>query len=463
MINAMVNAQLALEPQSPVRSKIKHWIGLDRAIAFTIMGRGWSAFAGLVTIFLIARFLSPDQQGYYYTFGSLVAVQIIFELGFSFVVQQMASHERAHLEILNTGEILGAEKHQARLASILQKTVRWYSVAALAFFAGLLPIGFFFFSTHKHSAAPVAWQFPWLLVAVVATLTFLIDPIFAFLEGCGHVALIAQTRFVQACLGSLLAWSALLLHRGLFSPALMILGQALVGVFRIWRNSHLLSGLWHYPAGSHKVAWFQEVWPFQWRIAVSWISGYFIFQLFNPILFAYRGAAEAGQMGMSLSIGSAVLNVGISWIATKSAPFGVLVARRQFAELDRIFFRSLTQSSVVTVMGCLATWLATVYLYNHGIALSHRILDPLSMGLLLLTVAVNQIVFAEAIYLRSHKKEKFLPLSVANACCMALSTYCLGRLYGARGMMAGYLLINLVIGLGLGTRTFLKFRKDPAR
>ena len=36
---------------------------------------------------------------FYYTFGSLVAVQIIFELGFSFVILQLASHERASLSI----------------------------------------------------------------------------------------------------------------------------------------------------------------------------------------------------------------------------------------------------------------------------------------------------------------------------------------------------------------------------
>lgn len=37
---------------------------------------------------------------------------------------------------------------------------------------------------------------------------------------------------------------------------------------------------------SEKVNYFNEIFPYQWRIALSWISGYFIFQLFNPVLFA---------------------------------------------------------------------------------------------------------------------------------------------------------------------------------
>ena len=57
-------------------SRIRHWmqrvLGVDRAIGFTVLARFWSSAAGLVTVALIARFLSPAEQGYYYTFGSLV-------------------------------------------------------------------------------------------------------------------------------------------------------------------------------------------------------------------------------------------------------------------------------------------------------------------------------------------------------------------------------------------------------
>ncbi|MDR3709105.1 MAG: hypothetical protein P4L33_12460 [Capsulimonadaceae bacterium] len=33
-------------------------IGIDRAIAYTIAGKGWTGVAGLITILLLARFLS---------------------------------------------------------------------------------------------------------------------------------------------------------------------------------------------------------------------------------------------------------------------------------------------------------------------------------------------------------------------------------------------------------------------
>jgi hypothetical protein len=60
---------------------LRHTVGIDRAIAYSILARVWSSSAGIVTVLLIARFLTPAEQGYYYTFSSLVALQIVFELG----------------------------------------------------------------------------------------------------------------------------------------------------------------------------------------------------------------------------------------------------------------------------------------------------------------------------------------------------------------------------------------------
>ena len=150
--------------------RIRQWmrkvLGLDRAVGFTVLARFWSSAAGLVTVALIARFLSPAEQGYYYTFGSLVALQIVFELGFSFVILQLASHERAELSISTDYEISGAPIAHARLASVIQKSVRWYSMAAVVMACTLLPVGFYFFSTHQHAGQTVSWQLPWCFVCI---------------------------------------------------------------------------------------------------------------------------------------------------------------------------------------------------------------------------------------------------------------------------------------------------------
>lgn len=445
--------------QKNTRKALRTGLGIDRAIGFTILARGWASAAGLVTVALIARFLSPSEQGYYYTFGSLIALQIVFELGFSFVILQMASHERAHLAISSTDVISGDFVAHDRLASVLQKAVRWYTTAAVVLAVLLLFAGSRFFSAHQHAGDGISWRIPWCAAAIAATLTFQLDPILSFMEGCGFVPNVARVRLVQAVTGSSLAWMALAAHHGLFAPAMVISGNAGVAFIWLFRRRHLLLPLLRRDPGENRIHWMNEVWTFQWRIAVSWLCGYFIFQLYNPVLFAYHGAVTAGQMGMSLSLANALISVSISWVNTKAAPFGAMIARKEYAQLDRLFFQSIKQSLVVCAIGTVLVWLAAMYLNWGHIPLAHRILDPVSLGILLINSVISVIIFAEATYLRAHKQEKLLLPSVLGAILTGSATYFLGKNYGAFGVVAGTMAISLLVGLPMATYIFQKYRR----
>ena len=440
-----------------MRYWLRHVLGLDRAVGFTVLARFWSSAAGLITVALIARFLSPPEQGYYYTFGSLVAVQIIFELGFSFVILQMASHERARLSISYECEITGDSVARGRLASILQKAVRWYSVAGLLMAVILVPVGFYFFDTHENPVQTVAWRLPWCFDALVAVLNFQLDPLLSFLEGCGYVPQIAHLRFRQSVTGSLLAWLALASHHGLFAPAMMLCGTAAMSMMWLLGKRKLLLGLLRFSTGKDRIHWRQEVWPFQWRIAVSWFCGYFIFFLFNPVLFAFRGAVEAGQMGMSLSLASAIQNIAVSWVSTKSAPFGTFIARKEYGLLDQSFFQALWHSTAVSILGALTAWVGCMYLKIEHIRFGQRLLEPSSIAMLMIYMITNVVIFAQAYYLRAHKQEVFFFNSIVGALLVTACTLVFGRYYGATGLVVSCCVGN-VLGLGWATYKFQKYR-----
>ena len=443
-------------------TRLRHALGLDRAVVFTVLARGWSSLAGIVTLALIARFLSRAEQGYYYTFYSLVALQMIFELGFSVVILQTASHEAAHLQFHDHGRIEGPVAAHSRLASVLQKSVRWYTIGALVMVAILLPVGIRFFSSTPVATPPVHWLGAWCLVVVASGFTFQIDPTFSFLEGCGFVSSVARARLMQAMAGTLLGWAALALHHGLYAPGLLISSQAIVGILYLMRRRNLLGPLLRRVQTEFAIDWGTEVWPFQWRIAVSWVCGYFITQLFTPVLFHYRGAGgviEAGQMGMTVNICGTLTSVAIAWMNTKAAPFGRLIALREFAALDRMFFRALRQSLGAALLASVAVWVAVALLRARGIPLALRILPLAPLALLLVTSMCNILVFAEALYLRAHKQEKFMMNSILGALWMVPAALLLGRWYGAYGIAVGYFLGTLFIGVGLGTTTFAKYRR----
>src|SRR5258708_25878113 len=92
------SGSLWLAVRNFLRHKLPHFIGLDRAIAFTVLGRVVQGLGSVGSVLLIVHFLSAAEQGYYYALWSLVALQALFELGFSFVILQVAAPERAHLQ-----------------------------------------------------------------------------------------------------------------------------------------------------------------------------------------------------------------------------------------------------------------------------------------------------------------------------------------------------------------------------
>ena len=178
------NCQRSTDPSRGLRGWewLRHFLGLDRAVAFTILARGWTSASNLITVALIAHFLSPAEQGYYYTYASLIAtLQMVFELGFSLVVMQLASHECAYLTIAPNGSITGGELSHARLASILQTSVRWYGAGALLLGLILIPTGLYFFSSHQHPGDVVRWRTPGLQLRR-RQFPFQLDPLYSFLR-----------------------------------------------------------------------------------------------------------------------------------------------------------------------------------------------------------------------------------------------------------------------------------------
>jgi O-antigen/teichoic acid export membrane protein len=445
---------------SRVADRLRRLLGLDRAIAYTVFARLVNILGSTGTVLLIVHFLSPVEQGYYYALLSLVSLQAIFELGFSFVVQQLAAHESAHLEFAREGGVTGSLVAHARLASIFQMMVRWYTRAALVMVLLLLPGGWFFF--RRQVSYHVAWQLPWSLAAVACAAAFLLTPFYSFLDGCGQIREVATLRLREAIAAVLMAWSTMLLHKGLYSPAMVIVGQAAVGLSFVWGRRHLLYNLYRYPSHDHAVSWREEVLPFQWKIAVSWMCAYFTAQVFVPLLFSLRGAVEAGQMGMSLSITSYMSVLLLAWVSTKATPFGQMIARGDYLALEQLFVRSFRQSFSLLALLAVAAMAGICGIQYLFPRLAARLVAPAVFALLLLTMLSGYVVQSFAIYLRSFKREPFLGLYVSTAVlsvCLVLLT---ARRWGNMGVAVSYASCTGVVGLLSAIIAFRKHRRRIA-
>jgi O-antigen/teichoic acid export membrane protein len=441
--------------------KLLTYMGVDRAVAYTLLGRGFGLVSGIFTLFLVVRFLTPDEQGYYYTFASLLAMQILFELGMSTVVMHFSSHEMANLSWSNAGTIEGDARAKARLRSLLVLVMKWYGTIAALIILVVLPLGWIFFSVN-HPNSSVNWQVAWVWLVFAAAINIVFLPLLSLIEGCGHVTEIARLRMFQNIIGSIAAWALLIGGGGLLAMSAMSTGLALTVLIWLWCTKRVfLKNLFdHDVAPEIGIDWKVEIWPFQWKIALSWLSGYFIFQLFTPVLFAYHGAVEAGKMGVSFSIANALMSIAMAWMNTQAPQFGKLVSKKDYANLDRKFFLTLARS--VAVMAVLASVLCITNYVAHveNIQYSNRILEPLAFTLLMFATVLNYVTYAQAAYLRAHKEEPFLFISLISAGLIGALTLILGKEYGALGVMSGYTVVCAIVGFGWGSLIFFSKRRE---
>ncbi len=436
-----------IEKQQTLIKQIAQRLGVDRAVAYTSSARLFQAAGGVVSMLLVATCLTGVEQGFYYTFASILAVQVFFELGLGSIITQFVAHEMAHLT--RRGDALcGEERYRSRLASLLRFFLKWYSILAAGLLVVLYGVGTVFFGHFYDAAEPVAWRGPWLLLVTGTTMNFLLAPVSAFLEGLGKVKEIAFVRLLQQLSIMLLSWIGLLVGLRLYAASYgAIVGAAIFAVYVRRKFYPLLRGIFRTPV-FEKISYRTEIFPYQWRIGVSWISGYFIFQLFNPVLFATEGAVAAGQMGMTLAGLNAIQNFALSWITTKVPTMSGLIARGAYPALDALFGRTFKQSMAITV-AALIGFIAAVFalrlsrLELGGQVIGDRFLPFLPMLLMAASVAMNQYVFATATYLRCHKREPYMWQSLSTGLACVLSTLVLGRLYGMMGIVAGYAVLTV--------------------
>ena len=421
-------------------------LGVDKSIAYSSGARVVQAFTGVVSILFIAQFLTKIEQGFYYTFGSIIAIQIFFELGLTNIITQYVAHEASHLSWKDKSTLKGECRYHSRLASLLHFSIKWYSIIGVAFFIVLLGVGYFFFGYYSPSAEEVNWLWPWIIVSIGTVCNLFISPLLAILMGLDKVKEVSKMRFFQQIIIPVTTWIGLALGLKLYVVGIASLLSVLYIVIysSLTELRSILNNLWRVKV-TEKVSYMKEIFPYQWKIALSWVSGYFIFQFFNPVLFATEGAAVAGQMGMTLAVLNGIMAFSQSWITTKVPLWSRLIALADYAQLDRIFNTTMRQISLVCI-GLISILVVGIWgLKSLDIPLGYRFLSWGPLTLMLIPLFINQWVNGWATYLRCHKKEPFLANSIVGGILCCLSTIIFGKLYGVVGITVGYCTITIVL------------------
>ncbi len=435
---------------------LRRMAGVDRAVSYSVLLRMFSTAGSLVTIPLILTRLNPVEQGYYYTFGSILALQVFLEMGFGAVAVQMMAHEAAHLKIdLRTG-ISGPEEYVDRFSATFRFIRRWYAVLSILVGALLLPAGFLFFSTSTRDAS-VHWMGPWLILVLSTAGDLFVRSLDSTIEGMGFVAESIRVNLWSAVIRIILIVVGLLLGLRLYAVPVASALALVVNRWMVWKLLHIVGRETRKHGKEVHIDWRREVFPFQWRIALSWVSGWFIFSAMMPVVFRDFGAVEAGRFGLAMSISGFLNTFAINWTSTKAAIWGQMASRKDWKGMDALFWRVTPQAVGVALLGSVLAILLVPHLGTWSPRFAGRLPDLWLLAPLCFTTVVNQVVFAEAFYLRAHRREPFLLNSIILGATMLL-----GLAYyphkSTISISVMYAVLTFVAGFGIGSFIFIYCR-----
>ena len=163
------------------------------------------------------------------------------------------------------------------------------------------------------------------------------------------------------------------------------------------------------------LSWRNDIWPYQWRIAISSCAGYFMFNMFNPIIFRSFGAGEAGRFGLTWGLLLSVSSVANAWNATKVQRYCSLINLNERSSLNNEWRRNSILSFIICFLG-VAGLLASIKLAEiYRPENAARALGFVQVLYLIPAILIYNVVNSFAYYLRAHRREPFMNYSVITA------------------------------------------------
>jgi hypothetical protein len=415
--------------------------GIDFHVFHTLVLRSWGVIAGGVTILLIPIGLTPELQGYYYAFASILALQIFFELGLNQVIIQLVSHDAAYIQLTKNDILEGSVERVNRLNGLVNFIRRWYAFVAITFALIVGPAGWFFFANRSQEIPIIDWLPAWFILVGLTAVNLYLSPRLAIVEGTGAVGNIARLRLLQSIIGNAVLWALLLCGAQLWAtiaiPLISIIcTSAWLGKKALWMKKS---------RGNSLINWKRDILPLQWRISLSWMSGYVLFNLFTPIVFSIHGPVEAGRLGLAISIYGAVTGLGMSWVAAKSPLMTMHISRGESSELNYLFKNSAVQSTIFTSLLACVVYIVVCIANSLDLSIANRIAVPATLFWMAISSIINTLIFAAATYMRAHREEPMLMPSIVGAILTLFAVFITKD--NVTNMMMAVAFLNTMVGL----------------
>jgi len=411
-------------------------------ILATFSNQFWRLLSGPLMLLVIPFYLTQVQQGYWYLFSSLAALRIFADLGFSNIILQFSAHEYAHLSFNLYGELTGDKYDIQKLGSFFRFVIKWLVIMCSVIFPIIFVTGVFFLVRDKVVSIYIV---PWIIYSVGSLIDFFNNSIFSFIEGMDQIAKVQRSRLYVGIINTIVLIGCLLLHWNIYALSLaMLLSSSFMFVTIFYTFGEVIAKIWRY-SQNFIYPWKREILPLFKKYVLSFASGYFIFQIYTPLIHYFHGPVYSGKVGISLSLVTAIFTFSNIWMYTITPRINMLVARKQWNTLDimfhkRLFLGIVTYVSIVVMLVLLVRFFGS---YAVITKIFERFLSIKSLTIIILSYFMQFFVNSWAVYLRGHKQEPYWFVSILSAIWVLVITLYAGKYltpeYFFVGLLSGYL------------------------
>ena len=398
-------------------------------VILALLTRGTQGLVLVGAAICVVWRLSPVEQGIFFVYVSLGALLQQSDFGLAYASLQTASHLA----------IPGGEGRFARFRHKAHRlNLRILSAAVvLVGIVGALVLS----SRLNTEHAEVHWAASWVAFMFAVFLTLLVNLELALIEGGKSPSLAWSVRFLQELFSGAVFIGALIGGAGLWS--LTAYWVARFAFTALWLSNTRSGFDRPFGPADATFSWRKEVWPFQWKIGLSVLCGFLIFQAFNPIVLFEQGPVVAGQFGMSLALMNMLVIVTTVWPLSQAARYGGLIRRERFEELRHSFWPMCVASSMVATLAALTLFLALMWAAENKLRYVDRFADTVTTGLLLATAVAHHVTHCFSVVLRAERRDPTLPFTVFGSVLLVVVIWICAR-YGGPQQIA---LANLAITL----------------
>lgn len=411
-------------------------------ILATFFNQAWRLISGPLMLLLIPLYLTEEQQGYWYLFGSVAALSAFADLGFSNIILQFSAHEYASLKIGNEGFLEGQIENIKKLGSFLRFVIGWLSAICSIVYPIIFVVGIFFLLRDKVLSIYII---PWVIYSIGSLLNFFNNSVLSFIEGMDQISKIQKSRLIVAVINTVVVVSSLLLHINIYALAFgMILSASFMFITIFKTFGKILKQLWKESAG-FSYPWRMEILPLFKKYVLSFASGYFLFQIYTPLMHYFHGPVYSGKIGISMSLVTSMFSFSTIFIYTITPKINMLIEKKEWHELDRLFNKRLVLSGIAYLfIAC--CFFVFIKLFS-GIPLINKIVSRFLpwQGLLILISAyfVQVFISSWAVYLRGHKIEPYWYTGIISAIWVFVVTVLIGKFlspdYFFLGLLSSYI------------------------